>query len=164
MKRQKGFSLVELLIVVAIILVIASIAIPNFMRSKMAANEASAVSSLRSINTSEIAYASAYASVGYSAALSDLAGSATTCAVPTGASSTSACLVDNVLALASSPATAKNGYYFVYAPGASAGTTYTVQTPPANPGITGTRYFFTDQTNVVRYGLNTQPDITSSPL
>jgi type IV pilus assembly protein PilA len=164
MKRQKGFSLIELLIVVAIILIIASIAIPNFMRSRMAANEASAVSSLRSINTGEIAYASAYSSVGYSVALSDLGGTAATCAVATGASSTGACLIDNVLALASSQPTAKNGYYFIYAPGASVGTTYTVQGPPATSGVTGTRYFFTDQTNVIRYGLTSQPDITSSPL
>ena len=131
MKRQKGFSLIELLIVVAIILIIAAIAIPNFMRSKMAANEASAVSSLRVINTGEITYASAYTSVGYSLALSDLGGSAATCAVGSGASQTGACLIDNVLALASSAPTAKSGYYFLYSPVGNAGTAYTVQGPPA---------------------------------
>jgi type IV pilus assembly protein PilA len=164
MKRQKGFSLIELLIVVAIILIIAAIAIPNFMRSKMAANEASAVSSLRVINTGEITYASAYTSVGYSLALSDLGGSAATCAVGSGASQTGACLIDNVLALASSAPTAKSGYYFLYSPVGNAGTAYTVQGPPAIPGVTGGRYFFTDQTSVIRYGLSSQPDSTSSPL
>jgi type IV pilus assembly protein PilA len=164
MKRQKGFSLIELLIVVAIILIIAAIAIPNFMRSKMAANEASAVSSLRVINTGEITYASAYTSVGYSLALSDLGGSAAVCAVGTGASQTGACLIDNVLALASSAPTAKSGYYFLYSPVGNAGTAYTVQGPPAIPGVTGGRYFFTDQTSVIRYGLSSQPDSTSSPL
>jgi type IV pilus assembly protein PilA len=164
MKRQKGFSLIELLIVVAIILIIAAIAIPNFMRSKMAANEASAVSSLRVINTGEITYASAYTSVGYSAALKDLGGSPAACAVGSGASQTGACLIDNVLALASSVPTAKSGYYFLYAPVGNAGTAYTVQAPPAFPGITGGRFFFTDQTNVIRYGLSSQPDPTSSAL
>ncbi len=164
MKKEKGFSLIELLIVVAIILIIAAIAIPNLLRSKMAANESSAVGSLRSIITAETTYATAYPSVGYSNTLGDLGGTATSCAAAAGATSTNACLIDNVLATATTAATAKSGYYFTYAPGAVVGTAFTVQAPPATPGTTGQRFFFTDQTGVIRYGLNSQPDPTSSPL
>ncbi len=78
--KQKGFSLIELLIVVAIILIIAAIAIPNLLRAKMAANEASAVGSLRTINTSSVEYSTTY-SIGYPAALTNL-GVATTAARP----------------------------------------------------------------------------------
>ena len=65
MRKQKGFSLIELLIVVAIILIIAAIAIPNLLRSRMAANEASAVGSIRTLNTAEVTYSSAYTDVGF---------------------------------------------------------------------------------------------------
>src|SRR6476660_679145 len=79
MQKQKGFSLIELLIVVAIILIIAAIAIPNFMKSKMAANEASAVGSIRTINTSEVAFASACPDQGFTGTIADFATGAATC-------------------------------------------------------------------------------------
>ncbi len=103
MRKPKGFSLIELLIVVAIILIIAAIAIPNLLRARMAANESSAVASLRTINTGEITYNSAYPTVGYAAALTNLGGVA-----PCTPSSTTACLIDSVLA-----AGTKSGYTFL---------------------------------------------------
>src|SRR6267143_2814374 len=105
-RKQNGFSLIELLIVVAIILIIAAIAIPNLMSGRMAANEASAVQSLRTIQSSETAYATTYPIIGFSATLADLGdGGTSACS----ASSAQACLIDAVLASGN-----KNGYIITW--------------------------------------------------
>lgn len=107
MRTQRGFSLIELLLVVAIILVIAAIAIPSLLKARIAANEASAVSSVRQIKTAEVSYYTSYPTVGYAATLADLGG--TSCSPP---NSTSACLLNDVLANAVPGSTGKSGYFF----------------------------------------------------
>jgi type IV pilus assembly protein PilA len=143
--KQKGFSLIELLIVVAIILIIAAIAIPNLLRSKMAANEASAVATLRTYNTAIVSYSTTY-NTDPSTSLSQL-GPATT------PSSTAADLVDNLIGSATPT---KSGYTFTYTAGtATAGviSQYSITAQPQSSS-TGQRYFFTDQSGVIRQTTN----------
>ena len=160
-KQQKGFSLIELLIVVAIILIIAAIAIPNLLRSRMAANEASAVGSIRSVNTAEVTFASTYPAVGFASTLTALTGAAGVCSGTNGATSTNACLLDSVLG-----AGTKSGYTF--AVGGASGTvpnvTYTVNGDPITRGQTGQRSFFSDQSGVIRYNAAAASVVGDPPL
>ena len=155
-KTSYGFSLIELLIVVAIILIIAAIAIPNLMRSRIAANQASCVGSLRQINTAQVTYASTF-NIGFSSTLSYLG--PVVAGQPT---SLGAGLLDSLVVSG-----AKSGYLFVYsasAPDASGKVnSYEVTGTPASPS-TGTIYYFTDQSGVIRQNSTAVAGSTDSPI
>jgi prepilin-type N-terminal cleavage/methylation domain-containing protein len=164
--KQKGFSLIELLIVVAIILIIAAIAIPNLLRSRIAANESSAVGSLRTLVTAQVTYATTYPTVGFAGTLANLA--------PPGAgvspSSTAADLIDTNLAsgvksgytygsVAYSAATNNGDAAFGIGAGCTAGTPavtvcFQVFGGPVSKNRTGIRNFCTDEGGVIRQGNN----------
>src|ERR1700689_2666686 len=147
--KTRGFSLIELLIVVAIILIIAAIAIPNLMRARMAANDSSAAASERTIVTGEGGYFAAYPTVGY-ATWAALGGAAPcTPAVATG------CLIDNNLATDGPAGGGKSGYKFTAAPATGAGSPipneFWTTAAPVTPQ-TGTRSYCAFDDGVVRQG------------
>jgi type II secretory pathway pseudopilin PulG len=142
-----------------IILVIAAVAIPNLLRSRMSANEASAVASMRTLITAEIVYSSTY-TVGFSPNLVSLSdgGTATNCIPPNVATASSACLIDPNLGSGT-----KGGYLFTYVPGGGAtNSTYTLNADPISPGY-GQRHFYTDATDVLRVNF-TSPASPSDPV
>ena len=143
-KMNKGFTLIELLIVVAIILIIAAIAVPNLIRARRSANEASATASMRAIGTGQLMYRSTH---GNFATLSGLSQDG---------------VIDQVLGSGT-----KSGYVFASEPGENPAQQFTATgTPEIGSGATatGTRTFFTDETQVIRFAIGSQADATSAPV
>ncbi len=146
MRTSKGFSLIEMLIVVAIILIIVAIAVPSFLRSRIAANESAAVASLRALNTAQISYNSTYPTVGYASTLTVLGGAS--CSPP---SSASACLIDTVLAGGQ-----RSGYNFTLTNvTGTPNSSYNVIASPISWNYSGMNYFCSFADAVIRSSTTT---------
>ena len=141
MKKHKGFSLIELLIVVAIILIIAAIAIPNLLKARISANESSAVGSVRTLNTANVQYAAQCPTNGFPAGLVAIGPGVGDC--------TAAGIIDAVLVTGT-----KSGYTMTDVGGSpinGVNTTYLVTATPLTVGTTGQRMFCSIQDNVIHY-------------
>jgi len=161
-RKQRGFSLIELLVVVAVILIISAIAVPRFLHARMAANEASAAASIRSINTSEAAYQSTFGP-GYASKLVDLSdgGAPSNCVFPTAPTATSSCLIDSALASGT-----KSGYVFTYTPTSTGAivSQYAVNADPLGSGSSGQRHFYGDQSLVISYNAAAPASPSDPPI
>ncbi|HSR52332.1 MAG TPA: prepilin-type N-terminal cleavage/methylation domain-containing protein [Acidobacteriota bacterium] len=140
MNRTRGFSLIELMIVVAVISIIIAMAIPNLVQSRIAANEASALSSVRSITSAQLVYSATETQGNFAASLADL---------------NAIQLIDGALA-----AGEKDGYAFTTAGGPGG---FTVSASPVSES-TGRRYFFSDETAVIRFSVGGPADASSTPM
>ena len=139
MKRAQGFTLIELMIVVAIIAIIAAIAIPSLLNARKAGNEASAISSLRTLTTVNEQYRTRFQD--YSSSLANLS--------VTG-------YIDSVLG-----AGTKSGYAFTYG---GAADTWTGSAVPTTATTTGDRGFFVNESGVIRFEATGAATATSNPL